>query len=77
MRILRCGYVNLRPQSVFEDKRSNGCLSSLHDKYVVEPAVVVAQVKRYSTRKLLNQGFLVVKLKSPFRKFYGRHNDLV
>jgi hypothetical protein len=28
------------------------------------------------TRKLLNQGFLLVKLKSPLRKFYGRHNDL-
>jgi hypothetical protein len=29
------------------------------------------------TRKLLNQWFLVVKLKSSFRKFYGRHHDLV
>ena len=29
------------------------------------------------TRKLLNQGFLVVKLKSSLRKFYGRHHDLV
>jgi hypothetical protein len=29
------------------------------------------------TRKLLNQGFLLVKLKSSFRKFYGRHPDLV
>ena len=29
------------------------------------------------TRKLLNQGFLLVKLKSSFRKFYGRHHDLV
>jgi hypothetical protein len=28
-------------------------------------------------RKLLNQGFLLVKLKSPLRKFYGRHHDLV
>ena len=28
------------------------------------------------TRKLLNQGFLVVKLKSSFRKFYDRRNDL-
>ena len=25
------------------------------------------------TRKLLNQGFLLVKLKSSLRKFYGRH----
>jgi hypothetical protein len=29
------------------------------------------------TRKLLNQGFLFVKLKSSLRKFYGRHNNLV
>ena len=29
------------------------------------------------TRKLLNQGFLLVKLKSSLRKFYGRHYDLV
>jgi hypothetical protein len=29
------------------------------------------------TRKLLNQGFLLVKLKSSLRNFYGRHNDLV
>ena len=29
------------------------------------------------TRKLLNQGFLMVKLKSSLRKFYGRHHDLV
>ena len=29
------------------------------------------------TSKLLNQGFLVVKLKSSLRKVYGRHHDLV
>ena len=29
------------------------------------------------TRKLLNQGFLLVKLKELLRKFYGRHHDLV
>ena len=29
------------------------------------------------TRKLLNQGFLMVKLQSSLRKFYGRHHDLV
>ena len=28
-------------------------------------------------RKLLNQGFLLVKLKSSLRKVYGRHHDLV
>jgi hypothetical protein len=29
------------------------------------------------TRKLLNQGFRLVKLKSSLRKLYGRHHDLV
>ena len=29
------------------------------------------------TRKLLNQGFLLFKLQSSPRKFYGRHHDLV
>jgi hypothetical protein len=29
------------------------------------------------TRKLLNKGFLLVKLKSSLRKFYGHHQDLV
>jgi hypothetical protein len=29
------------------------------------------------TRKLLNHGFLFVKLKSSLRKFYGRHHELV
>jgi len=29
------------------------------------------------TRNLLNQGFLLVKLKSSFRKCYGHHHDLV
>jgi hypothetical protein len=29
------------------------------------------------TRKLLTQGFLLVKLKSSLRKFYGRHHDSV
>ena len=29
------------------------------------------------TRKLLNQGFLLVKWKSSLRKFYGRHHDFV
>jgi hypothetical protein len=28
------------------------------------------------TRKLLTQGFLMVKLKSSLRKVYGRHHDL-
>jgi hypothetical protein len=29
------------------------------------------------TMKLLNQGFLLVKLKSSLRKLYGRHHDLL
>ena len=29
------------------------------------------------TKKLLNQGFILAKLKSSLRKLYGRHHDLV
>ena len=55
--------------------------------------VYISQLTRYSracrsyqdsldrglklTRKLLNQGFLLVKLKSSLRKCYGRHHELV
>jgi len=55
--------------------------------------VYISQIIRYSrscgfyqdfldrglllTRKLLNQGFLLVKWKSSLREFYGRHHDLV
>jgi hypothetical protein len=53
--------------------------------------VYISQMIRYSracgsyqdflglllTRKLLNQGFLLVKLKSSLRQFYDRHHDLV
>ena len=31
----------------------------------------------FSKRKLLNQGFLLLKLKSPLRKFCGLHHDLI
>jgi len=31
----------------------------------------------FLSRKLLNQGFLVVKLKSSLRRFYDHHHDLV
>ena len=56
-------------------------------------AVYISQLIRYSracgsyqdfldmgfllTKKLLSQGFLLVKLKSSLRKCYGRHHDLV
>ena len=56
-------------------------------------AVYISQLMRYSracgsyqdffdrglllTRKLLNQWFLLVKLKSSLRRFYCRHHDLV
>jgi hypothetical protein len=46
--------------------------------------VYISQLIRYSracglllTRKLLNQRFLLVKLKSSRRMFYGRHHDMV
>ena len=41
------------------------------------PEIVVPIVNSLITRKLLNQGILVVKLKSSLRKFYGSHRDLV
>jgi hypothetical protein len=31
----------------------------------------------YTLLNMSNQGFLLVKLKSSLRKFYGRHHDLV
>jgi hypothetical protein len=34
-------------------------------------------IDRELTRKLLNQRFLLAKLKSSLRKFHGRHHDLV
>ena len=34
-------------------------------------------IDRELTRKLLNQRFLLVKLRSLLRKFHGRHHDLV
>jgi hypothetical protein len=37
----------------------------------------VLDIGLLQTRKLLNQGFLLVKLKPSLRKFYGRHHDLV
>jgi len=55
----------------------------LHMEYII------SQLIRYSRdcgsyqedfldrRKLLNKGFLLVKLKSSLRKFYGRHQDMV
>jgi len=44
--------------------------------------VYVSQLIRYTTacgsyNEFLNKGFLLVKLKSSFRKFYGRYHHLV
>ena len=38
---------------------------------------MISLIESSPTRKLLNQGFLVVKLKSSPRKIHGRHHDLV
>ena len=54
--------------------------TKLYDKrdYLNSPIVNIVLDKRLLlTRKLLNQGFLVVKSKSSLRTFYGRHNHLV
>jgi hypothetical protein len=32
-------YVNSRPKSVFKDQEAIKCISSLHDKYVIVPAL--------------------------------------
>ena len=61
--------------------------------YLYAYGVYISQLVRYSrsyesyhdfldrglllTRKILNQGFLVDKLKSSLPRFYGRHHDLV
>jgi hypothetical protein len=39
--------------------------------------IVFLDIGLLLTMKLLNQWFLLVKLKSSLRKFYGRHHDLV
>ena len=41
------------------------------------PELVVPVRRLLLTRKLLNQGFLLVKLKPSLRKFYCHHHDLV
>ena len=38
--------------------------------------IMISLIELLLTRKLLIQGFLVVKLKSSLRKFYGRHHDM-
>ena len=45
----------------------------------VEVPIMISLIDRglLLTRKLLNQRFLVVKLKSSIRKFYGHRHDLV
>ena len=61
----------------------DGCWSSL---YIICIAYYFKRQPSYQdfldrglllTRKLLNQMFLLVKLKSSLRKFYGPHHDLV
>ena len=41
------------------------------------PELVVPDRWFLLTKKLLNQGLLVVMMKSLLQKFYGRHNELV
>jgi prolipoprotein diacylglyceryltransferase len=68
------------------------CFHVVHNVASPAYGVYISQMIRYSracsfyqdffdrglllTRKLLNQGFIFVKLKSSLRKFYGRHYDL-
>jgi hypothetical protein len=48
-----------------------------HRSYIIAAMQDFLDRRLLLTRKLLNQGFLLVKLKSSLRKFYGRHHDLV
>ena len=66
---------------------------SIHMYVALAYGVYISQLIRYSracgshqdfldrgflqTRKLLNQGVLLFKLRSSLRKFYGRHHNLV
>jgi hypothetical protein len=53
-------------------KSTNNDLQNIHIKLKI-----VLDRGLLLSRKLLNQGFLLVKLKSSLRKFYGRHHHLV
>jgi hypothetical protein len=56
-------------------------MSSLKISYdipgLVVPITIFLDILLLLTRRLLNQGFLVVKLKSLLGKFCGRYHDLV
>jgi hypothetical protein len=70
-----------------------GCSGRVSSSVAPAYAVYISQLIRYSracgshqdfldsglllTMKLLNQGFLLFKLRSSVRKFYGRHHNLV
>jgi hypothetical protein len=47
----------------------------------ISPPITLSRIskknRQYNGQKKMNQGFLLVKLKSSLRKFYGRLYDLV
>ena len=49
--------------------------SRLEDFHFISNILLIIEL--LLTRKLLNQGFPLVKLKSSRRKFYSRYHDLV
>ena len=64
---------------IFHHRRSMACLPlNLYDtaRACSSYECFILRVRRLSS-KLLKQGYLVERLKSSFRKFYGRYGDLV
>ena len=64
---------------IFHHRRPMACLSlNLYDTPGLAPRmnVFILRARRLSC-KLLKQGYLVERLNSSFRKFYGRYGDLI
>jgi hypothetical protein len=68
------------PMISHNEERTELCLRKTGNPYLSwsdNPELVFLDRGLQLTRKLLEQGFLVVKLKSLLRKFYVRHHDMV
>ena len=86
---LRPGVISLRrkmtPRSIFD----GGRYSSLHRPMAFFISPIIRYTRAWSSyecfilrarrlfSKLLKQGYLVERLKSSFKKFYGRYGDLI
>ena len=45
--------------------------------YLLDPTISLAAILRMSCNKLLQQGYVLPRLITTFKKFYERHHDLV